>query len=231
MRYKEIIERKDISDKSRKINQLDFPTLLKTIETKCRPWLAASENGAEVVYRGVKNAEHLGSFIKKTRTDRKPLDSVPTAHEIYNTLLQHAGSKANRSNSVFTTGYKLEAAEYGKVYIVFPIGEFNYVWSPKYEDWTREFDYHDVELLLKPEMFAYAADHGEIHNGRLSMPILLSLIDNKNNFRFGALDKILKVNKDLVHGINSGHEIMIQCESALYITEQDYNKLTIGSIS
>jgi hypothetical protein len=63
------------------------------------------------------------------------MNTGPITNDLYNTIIAKLGGVANRSNSIFVTGKREEASGYGKAYIVFPIGNFNYTWSPAWADW------------------------------------------------------------------------------------------------
>lgn len=176
------------------------------IMTNCQPWMKATKNGEMIVFRG---GAYLGEiFIKDTREDRKPKDSSLKKHEAFNDILKVAGSPANRSNSMFVTGSYGEAFEFGRPYVCFPIGEFNYAWSPVWRDWTRQLHSRQIkELLLKPEVADSIDD----------LYTLWQVIKDPNNFDMKKVHEAIVVNSRLHEAIKVEHEIMIQCKSALYV--------------
>lgn len=227
MRFKELFEAKE-KHSSRNIRNISEKRLSSYIHKHCQPWLNATQ-GLEV-YRGVRLSSGLSSFIKKTRTDRSPSDTEPSRQHIFNLLLQYAGSNVSRNNSIFCTGSRETAEDYGKVFVVFPIGNFEYAWSPKYADWTRHMDYAQLMRMLKPELFAYQGDPDEIGNEINSSEKLINLFTDKKNIKPNVLNRIISVNEGLPQAIKSGHEIMIKCEKVLYVDTNTYHKLLNASI-
>jgi hypothetical protein len=121
----------------------------KFLKEHCQSWLSQTNNGYLTVYRGLKGlgeeADNL-AFIKDVRLDRKPKDTAPSLHNLFNDLIAKAGKVANRSNSMFVTGSPSRAKEYGKLFVIFPIGNFNYTWSYEYEDWYNDAPADDPEF-------------------------------------------------------------------------------------
>jgi len=116
----------------------------------CAPWLAATKNGSQYVYRGISDRGGL-AFTKKTREDRRPKDTGKVRHDAFNAAITAAGGIANRSNSLFCTSSKGTAGEYGRIYVLLPVGKFNYTWGAEWEDWTAEAEIGDLQDLLVPK--------------------------------------------------------------------------------
>lgn len=125
--------------------------LAKYITKYCQPWLSQTNKGAMIVYRGF---SYLGNiegyrlsgqhaplyFTRAVRQDRQPRNTNKKMHDKINTALADCGAVANRTNSVFVTGSHQQASYYGTVYVVIPVGQFKYTWSPYYTDWY-EYDW------------------------------------------------------------------------------------------
>jgi hypothetical protein len=108
------------------------------IQENCQSWLAQAGN--LIVYRGLNLPSDINySYIKKVRRNRLPKDSTAAWHRLFNNIITAFGGVANRSNSVFASGDISQAEVYGEIYVVFPISDFNYTWSPIYSDLTSEF--------------------------------------------------------------------------------------------
>jgi hypothetical protein len=71
---------------------------------------------------------------KKVRKDRKPKDMDIKTHKELNKLFHKKFGWKVRSEGLFCTGNINEAGGYGYEFLVFPIGEFKYVWSPEIRD-------------------------------------------------------------------------------------------------
>jgi hypothetical protein len=92
--------------------------------------------------RGVKRAAQSSTgasiefFEFQVRKDRKPSDTHIVTHRRFDRwFYQHFGIRA-RSEAVFCVGERgrTSTVQYGDPYIIFPIGEFKYIWSPKITD-------------------------------------------------------------------------------------------------
>jgi len=70
---------------------------------------------------------------------RQPLDSSHTLHAELNQAFQHQFGEPFR-NALFVTNDKNQAINYGEIYIIFPIGEYTYLWSPDIEDIFNKYE-------------------------------------------------------------------------------------------
>lgn len=111
---------------------------IKKLEKVSSNWLKQTSIGAFKVYRG--DDENSGVVVRKiVRPDRRPSDTPKHLHILANEIFKETGLTANRSNSIFVTGSEYEASNYGgKLWIVIPIGDFSYTWSPKIKDLTLD---------------------------------------------------------------------------------------------
>lgn len=85
-----------------------------------------------------------------TRKDRRPLTTNKETHNLMDDLfLKHHGWRA-RSNVLFTQGGSDTHPFYGyEKYAVFPIGKFNYLWSPKIADLGPEVEAIKIRAKTK----------------------------------------------------------------------------------
>lgn len=120
------------------------------IKKECAPWFKESKKGQYKFYRGFLKGANEVAFTKKTRTNREPKDSGKQEHEAFNALIKLGGGKANRSNAVFASSDQYVAEEYGQVFVVIPVGEYDYTWHTYYDDWTGMVPWGEL-LTLKPE--------------------------------------------------------------------------------
>ena len=121
------------------------------LKQKSAPWLEETSMGKYRVYRGfMKDPKHT-AFTKKVRKNRAPKDSGKDSHVAYDFLIKLCKKKANRSNAVFTTGSQWVADEYGKVYIVVPVGKFAYTWHEDHDDWHMDIPWQDILVKKDPK--------------------------------------------------------------------------------
>ncbi|MCK5019545.1 MAG: hypothetical protein KAS32_20970 [Candidatus Peribacteraceae bacterium] len=118
--------------------ELSFYDMITLIHKECQPFLkewAPKQKGkseATFMYSGRRNEK---DFVKKRiRKNRRPTD---THIDIHNDLDKRFTKKFGypaRSNSVFVTGDFSSTNRYGEGYMVFPIGKYQFLWSPKQKD-------------------------------------------------------------------------------------------------
>ena len=134
MRYSEFItEETEIPVK----DTPGFQHLAQLLKTQCGDYLKIFKETGKVLYRGT----DIGlpqAFSGRSRDDRKPKDSDPTAHRLVNIALTKRGIAARRDNSVFTTSDQNMAGEFGVIYIIIPGNSAVYSWS------------NDRDLTLSP---------------------------------------------------------------------------------
>lgn len=113
--------------------------VLNFIKKNCQQYIQENpEWMTTLLYRGIQINTDDDIVVKSIRSDRRPLDTHQVLHDLYDEALKRAGIMARRSNSIFCSG-NIEVAEgYGEICVVFPIGRFEYSWSPEYPDLTYE---------------------------------------------------------------------------------------------
>jgi len=114
----------DIYDDDQKIAEM--------IERDCGPWLTASKG--KLAFRGESRGRDERFFKGEIRQNRTPKDMQSTAASKLSMAVTELGWKTTRFNSVFVTGDPTQANSYGRLYVVFPIGQFDYTWSQTIHD-------------------------------------------------------------------------------------------------
>lgn len=164
----------------------------------CRPFLQQINYNLDeyALYRGIGiNEKKLFIELSARLTNRHPSATPLKIHKFLNKQFENQFGHPFR-NAVFATGDPGVAEYYSKeitneiiprfsIYSIFPIGEFEYIWSPDILDLydkLGEFDYGDITLSKKVKEY--------------------------------IMDEIIPSykNTDLLEAIKSGHEIMLWCE-------------------
>jgi adenylate kinase family enzyme len=114
----------------------DTDQIVSAIKRDCQPWLA--ESGGLVVYRGMSNVDNLDFFKETPSKNRTPTDTESSVHFRAISLMKEMGYVAHRGNGLFVSGSEATANRYGTAYVVFPIGDFKYTWSPEIHDFFAE---------------------------------------------------------------------------------------------
>lgn len=121
----------------------DIESVIQQIQNDCAPFIKAMKNPiatGSYFFRGVKNRSIFGKNVNlinnepevvkgQLRTDRHP-DSTPlVVHEVADAYFERTFGHKYRSNALFVTADENDADQYGKVYMVLPIGNYKCVTS------------------------------------------------------------------------------------------------------
>lgn len=127
LRLKEIItEEEEIKD---------FDELTGFIDKNCQSFLKQIDYDFKKyqLYRGITYPPQFAATYQ-TNMNRTPANTPLQLHKIYIEAFRNAGFVANRNNSVFCSGSRSQAASYGSVANLIPIGDFEITWSPEIKD-------------------------------------------------------------------------------------------------
>ena len=171
------------------------------IERDCAPYL--EQIGDKPLLRGMPIDQQ---FLKKrTRlADRIPKDSPPELHKMINKYFVKAFKRPFR-NAMFCTGVLADAKTYGTAYAVYPIGKFQYLWSPSVTDlWTTYEDnlYDMTEQII---------DNGFPREDAENMTPEFLNKTYKLFLKEFVVGEFIH-NKGLQKAIQSGKEVMVWCE-------------------
>lgn len=117
-------------------DHMDHDQIREFVEKNCQQYLNEIDDTPTqyVMWRGISKRDEYDYLVVNTRTDRRPLGTDIKVHNKFVKAFRKNDFIANRNNSVFCTGNRHEAQQYGLVYAMFPIGRFDYTWSPYVED-------------------------------------------------------------------------------------------------
>jgi len=185
------------------------------IKKNCQPWLAATNNGKDIVYRGIHRPRDPQSFVRRVRKNRRPLHSSKNLHGILNSIITVGGKTANRENSVATSGFARRTNMYGdRTFVVMPIGPFNYTWHIDFGDWAEDFihTYANSADSHQRELVSYMLDHPETITKEW-------LDDTYGEF---LLKGLRGDDNTLSQAIHNGEELMIKADKMLAIEPEFY---------
>jgi hypothetical protein len=114
------------------VQQSQWETVVSKIRKSCAPYLSQTKLP---VYRGM--VTNKDTLVHKMRIDRQPLDTNKKVHDAFDLEFTDHFGWPYRSMAVFATGDASIAAGYankGDLVIMIPMGNFNFLWSPVYED-------------------------------------------------------------------------------------------------
>jgi len=128
--------------------------IYEMLYSKCRPFIEILKdcNDESLFYRGVKFRNTESDKLKedkylkcKHNWDRIPMDTPENIHNLFNNCFEDLFGWPGRSG-VFATKDVHVASSYSSIKptLLFPIGEFDYIWSPEVEDFFRELEDQDM---------------------------------------------------------------------------------------
>lgn len=132
----------------------DLPMLedhWKEVEKKCLSILKnlRSCSSKRLLFRGMGGFERDIPFIKEVRKDRKPKDTNEGVSRIVDDMFYDKFGFRPRSQGLFCFGMPSrdpmfdDMVEFGIPYIIFPIGNPKFIWSPKVNDFYVYMIEHD----------------------------------------------------------------------------------------
>lgn len=134
----------------------DIKDILSFIEKNCQSYLKQNPDWkTKPLYRGTEVLRDDKARIINSPTDRRPVDTSKELHNMFVKAFKDAGFIANRNNSIFCSG-NIHVEYYGKLCIVFPIGDFDFTWSPHISDlygiathWDKSNTEEDAVKFIK----------------------------------------------------------------------------------
>lgn len=155
------------------------------IRDKCQPYLEQNISPAlwTPLFRGLGKSMSDETVQKRVRLDnRTPADMPSYLHQYINEYFVDYHGAPFR-NAMFCTGSSVEASGYGNEYIIFPIGHFEYCWSPKIDDlWTAYDSFttdSGVNLDSGTDVYDEFMDQ-VVYNGEWKTTDLKGAIDSKH---------------------------------------------------
>lgn len=91
--------------------------MFEILEQECSEFLPLMRDSGHMLYRGINVI--YPQFEGRSRVDRPTKDSHPDISKKMDEMLAQRGSKALRSNSIYTTTNSSTAANFGNLYIIF----------------------------------------------------------------------------------------------------------------
>jgi len=182
-----------------------------------------------------------GAFVANTRKDRRPLDTITSVHRIINKWLKMVfGWKARSENVLFVEGNSIKNLTRerwrGKgELVVFPVGNFRYIWSPEIQDMTGDLeinreDIEDTISIKWEDSPEWSGSYQEYPPEDWTVKEREKILKEKENSIIKALEESKYTNKNMAKAIRSGNEIMINCKQyyALAVGKYDGREFKEG---
>lgn len=193
------------------------------IRHDCQPFIEASK--MERLYRGgYWDGELLTK--KRVRKNRMPVNASKELTTAFNEAYSHLGYSP-RTECVFTTGNSNDAIEYGNLHLCFPIGKFDFLYSPEIHDlyliFGEEYDappalekavLSTIEYGLENKTLTDSEDTWHCLEHKLWYDALKSLPSKEQIevIKEALIKADLYKSDDMAKAIKSYSEIMINCD-------------------
>ena len=123
-------------------SQGEIYEIIHAIKRDCQPYLQQAEpfDADSNLMRGMGSAKKNFIDNKSIRLDERTPKDIPK--ELHDKINQYFNQKFGGSfrNALFATGDYIQAKNYGNVYYIFPIGDFNFLYNPNIEDLFMNYD-------------------------------------------------------------------------------------------
>lgn len=196
----------------------EVDTFINMLHNDVKDEIINNANSNNFLFRGISSFNKVSTFDKfKSISDREPVDTPKQIHDMIDRALYKKFGWKPRSEGVFTTGSYSDAHGYGRTYIFFPIGDYEFVWSTTIKD---------CYLKAKKIIIEY---NNKVQNQKLAILHSKSQMLNSKEFEELFIDNFsfdsFKDN-DLTSAINSGNEIIFKCKE-YYLVNIEYFKTRI----
>lgn len=158
---------------------------LPHIKKKCGMAIKVMTSSQRLMFRGLDESQEL--VRKRVRKNRRPKDSWEEYSEYLDNALKEKFGWKPRSEGLFVSGNYMMASSYGHVHVIFPVGNFKYIWNT---------DYKDNLKLIGSRHSPHPKDNAGIVEPRIERSIM------NNEF----------INNNINDALRKGHEIMIKCD-------------------
>lgn len=121
--------------------ELTIKEALENIKKECQPFLKDLKKASPInnlLYSGRKE-KTLEAFRGTVRKNRVPKDTPLSIHNWLDSWFEENFGIKARSNSLMAVGDTSVAKGYGNLYAIFPIGNYEIIWSPEISDLYTEF--------------------------------------------------------------------------------------------
>lgn len=186
---------------------------MQRVAHDCKPFLSAKREGS-VLYRGLGSANAPVFYNKKIRKDRMPTDTPEEIHDAMDEFFYSKFHVRARSESMFVTGNYTVAKAYGHIYIVYPVGKFEFIWSAKVSDLFATTTNTVLKKYPQYKDFSLISMEAAKEDGK-DMDVLKTVDELLYDSDY--------TDKDLNAAISSGNEIMVIADS--------YHAISYGSLT
>lgn len=192
--------------------------IITVLKRDCQNWISELRSPQKALsYRGIMGIPNVLFMKKNTRQNRRPKDTSKNLSDIWDNWFEKNFGFRARSESAFVTGNKLEARNYGDIYLFYPIGnQYSYLSSRGIYDLTNQFPrlYIDAARNDKEYMERRAEINTVGFEKNLNMEEVFQTMNEKTNYEKDI---------NLYEYIIAGSEIMVKTDAYYALYAEDLN--------
>lgn len=226
MRFKQFLKEIDSS----KSNLQEIANL---ISEKCREYLLSPDVDIEFLRGAAINSPSSmkigvseNAFIGKVRKNRKSESTPKWLHDLIDDFLKEKFNIAGRSEALFVVQDEKIARNYvhsnSALYRIFPIGNYETIWSPYINDLYFVYDALDSEPAFVPLFLEAARELYPDYDGE---SILSSVVNGEPDISFSdVMKRVIEENGDKLYVKNNLNkitnletEIMLVCDQYIAV--------------
>jgi len=157
MRYKDYLKESEFFSTD------NWDQLHTALDKKCKPYIKELKGAKNLLVRGVKpNAVPQFMQIRAVRKNRKPRVIGLELHDRLGDYSKEHFGWNFRTEGLFTSKSKADVDRWGHPVIIFPIGNFKYVWNndvyelyEQYDNWAWSYDDDVSWRIIRDELSEY----------------------------------------------------------------------------
>lgn len=210
------LQRYITEDNVKNLDYLDFDKVIDFIQKRCKPFLQEIRGcRSRTLIRGKRDL-NVDKFAKvKRRENRLPMNMSPDYMRFLDDVFQDVFGWRPRSTGVFSEFSKAIKSGYGTPYLLFPIGNFRYLYSNDIADFYLD------DAMKSPVM--YHPRKNEITFNDKIVRAMYSDLELEELSKKEVMKRWVKKafkNKNICRAKND-HEIMFDCDY-YYLVHSDY---------
>lgn len=167
--------------------------VIKAIKQHCQPYLKSIDNDIEQyrMFRGMRGTDAVVMTGRVRLDKRSPKNTGDETHKYINRYFQVRYGERFR-DAMFVSGSADFAKDYGNLFLVFPRGEFTFIWSP------NVIDIFDIDGDIDEAMYPFDGPG-------------LDSVDVKSLFKY--MDTLKYQTDDMKEALFSQKEVMVRTQA------------------
>jgi hypothetical protein len=186
-------------ENTNELDRLQLVDTLNQINEDCQQYLRkmAVDGKFHALYVSLQS-EKWPTHEIQVRKNKAPVPTPKKILDSFDRVMGEMYGREFRSDSFIATGSPSVAAKSGVKHMIFPIGKFDYLWSPKIRDLIHGMG-HEEDITNGEGLYF---DIHDAEDEKAEDKVVKEFLEKKE-FVF---------NKDIKQAANKGHDVMLDCK-------------------